>query len=417
MKAVRILVVDDEPDVGKLVERRFRRQIRGGEFEFRFAGDGQEALDTLDREEEIDLVITDINMPRMDGLTLLSRLSEGSDEIHTLVVSAYGDMENIRTAMNRGAFDFVTKPIDFEDLEKTIQKAVTSLRKFRKVNADKASAERAQANLSRYFSPNLVMELVGSPDKLEAKAERRDLTFVFTDVTDFTPFVENMSPEAVLPVVNEYITGMTRVVFDHGGTVDKIVGDAVHAMFGAPLEQTDHAERGVRCALALDEFAEDFSKRQQTSGIAFGVTRVGVHTGSAVVGNFGDANYFNFTAYGDSVNTAARLQDANKHLGTRICVSAETASRAESFQGRAVGMLMLKGKSNGINAFEPLRNELVLSESMVAYARAFEALRAGSTDAPKLFASLIADHGEDPLAVFHLRRLLAGQCDVSIKLQ
>lgn len=140
MKAVRILVVDDEPDVGKLVERRFRRQIRGGEFEFRFAGDGQEALDTLDREEEIDLVITDINMPRMDGLTLLSRLSEGSDEIHTLVVSAYGDMENIRTAMNRGAFDFVTKPIDFEDLEKTIQKAVTSLRKFRKVNVDKASA-------------------------------------------------------------------------------------------------------------------------------------------------------------------------------------------------------------------------------------------------------------------------------------
>lgn len=226
-----------------------------------------------------------------------------------------------------------------------------------------------------------------------------------------------MSPEAVLPVVNEYITGMTRVVFDHGGTVDKIVGDAVHAMFGAPLEQTDHAERGVRCALALDEFAEDFSKRQQTSGIAFGVTRVGVHTGSAVVGNFGDANYFNFTAYGDSVNTAARLQDANKHLGTRICVSAETASRAESFQGRAVGMLMLKGKSNGINAFEPLRNELVLSESMVDYARAYEALRAGSTDAPKLFASLIADHGEDPLAVFHLRRLLAGQCDVSIKLQ
>lgn len=416
MKAVRILIVDDEPDVGKLVERRFRRQIRNGEFEFCFAGDGQDALDTLANEEEIDLVITDINMPRMDGLTLLSRLGEISDEMHALVVSAYGDMKNIRIAMNRGAFDFVTKPIDFEDLEKTIQKAVTSLRKFRKVSADKASAERAQANLSRYFSPNLVRELVRSPDRLEARAERRDLTFVFTDVTDFTPFVENMSPEAVLPVVNEYITGMTQVVFEHGGTVDKIVGDAVHAMFGAPLDQTDHAQRGVRCALALDDFAENFRIRLQENDVAYGVTRVGVHTGSAVVGNFGDENYFNFTAYGDSVNTAARLQDANKHLGTRICTSAETVSRVAGFQGRAIGMLMLKGKSNGIEAFEPMRKNLAVSESMVAYTRAFEALRAGSTEAPKLFASLVADHGEDPLAVFHLQRLLAGQNDISIKL-
>src|SRR6478609_8910014 len=115
----RILVVDDEPDVESLVLQKFRRQLRDGTVTFVFARDGIEALATLKTNGGFDLVVTDINMPRMDGLSLLQ---ESEERVSTIVVSAYGDMPNIRTAMNRGAFDFVTKPLDFADLEMTIAK-------------------------------------------------------------------------------------------------------------------------------------------------------------------------------------------------------------------------------------------------------------------------------------------------------
>lgn len=124
----RILVVDDEPDVQHLIKRRFRQQIRQGEFDFDFACDGQEALDRIEHNGNFDIVLSDINMPRMDGLTLLGHLREHSEPMKTIIVSAYGDMDNIRTAMNRGAFDFVTKPINFDDLLATIDKSLDELK-------------------------------------------------------------------------------------------------------------------------------------------------------------------------------------------------------------------------------------------------------------------------------------------------
>lgn len=127
----RILVVDDEPDFQDLIKRRFRKQIRNSEFEFKFALDGQEALDYIGNNEQFDIVLSDINMPRMDGLTLLSHLREHSSVMKIVIISAYGDMENIRTAMNHGAFDFVTKPINFEDLSVTIDKSLAELKYFK----------------------------------------------------------------------------------------------------------------------------------------------------------------------------------------------------------------------------------------------------------------------------------------------
>ena len=123
----RILVVDDEPDVQDLIKRKFRKQIRKGEFEFDFALDGQQALDRIKETGQFDIVLSDINMPRMDGLTLLNHLREHTSVMKTIIVSAYGDMDNIRTAMNRGAFDFVTKPINFDDLLLTIDKSLEEL--------------------------------------------------------------------------------------------------------------------------------------------------------------------------------------------------------------------------------------------------------------------------------------------------
>src|SRR5271165_4910062 len=137
-----ILVVDDEPDLEVLVQQRFRRQIRGGEFGFRFARDGVEALDMIANGDDFDMVLSDINMPRMDGLTLLQKIQETDDPLSTVIVSAYGDMANIRTAMNRGAFDFITKPIDFADLEKTLDKTLRDLHALREVRQQRDAALR-----------------------------------------------------------------------------------------------------------------------------------------------------------------------------------------------------------------------------------------------------------------------------------
>jgi adenylate cyclase len=155
--SARILVVDDEPDLEALVLQKFRHQIRGGAVSFLFARDGIEALATLKTNGGIHLVVTDINMPRMDGLTLLEKLQGAEDKLSTIIVSAYGDMANIRTAMNRGAFDFVTKPIDFVDLEATIAKTLRHIEFLRNARQRQAAAERAYASLSRYFSPNLAV--------------------------------------------------------------------------------------------------------------------------------------------------------------------------------------------------------------------------------------------------------------------
>ena len=129
--STKILVVDDEPDLELLITQRFRRQIRDGRFTFVFAHNGLEALARLEENPNVDLILSDINMPEMDGLTLLTRLPQTPNQLKAVMVSAYGDLQNIRTAMNRGAFDFVTKPIDFDDLETTIHKTIQELVKLR----------------------------------------------------------------------------------------------------------------------------------------------------------------------------------------------------------------------------------------------------------------------------------------------
>ena len=125
--AAKILVVDDEPQLERLIKQRFRKKIKDKQYEFTFAQDGPQALALLKENSHTDIVLTDINMPKMDGLTFLTKLDEFDSSLKAIMVSAYGDMKNIRTAMNRGAYDFVTKPIDFEDLEATIKKAVKEL--------------------------------------------------------------------------------------------------------------------------------------------------------------------------------------------------------------------------------------------------------------------------------------------------
>lgn len=414
--SARILVVDDEPDLEQLIVQRFRRQIRDGSMSFAFAHDGVSALEVLDGDPTVDMVISDINMPRMDGLTLLGRLQERPGNMSTVIVSAYGDISNVRTAMNRGAFDFVMKPIDFADLEATIDKTLRSVEVTRGYQRRQQEAERARAQLSRYFSPSLADSLAAAADGIDLGAQRRVVTSLFTDIQGFTTLAEGLEPSLIGPLLNEYLVGMTEIVFEHGGTLVKIIGDALNVLFGAPAEQPDHAGRAVACALALDACSEAFRARWRDRGVAVGVTRIGVNTGMALVGSFGGGRFFDYTAYGDTINTAARLEAANKQLGTRICVSGGVVEAVADFRGRPVGQVLLRGRSEAIAAFEPLSAERHASALTAAYRDAYAKAAAHDGGAVAAFAALLGQDSGDGLVGFHLKRLLAGQTGVAVAL-
>jgi adenylate cyclase len=317
-------------------------------------------------------------------------------------------MSNIRTAMNRGAFDFVTKPIDFADLEKTIAKTVRHIELLREARHRQVAAERAYASLSRYFSPNLAQRLASDVDAIDLGGQRREIATIFSDIAGFTELVEALEPSVLGPLLNDYLSGMTDVVFAHDGTVAKIVGDALHILFGAPGKQPDHADRAVACSLALDAYSQSFRERWHGKGVALGITRIGAHAGPAIVGNFGGGRFFDYTAYGHTINVASRLEVANKQLGTRTLVSAALAGRVEHFRGRPVGDLVLRGRTEAIRAFEPFQAERCDHAVAESYQKAFALLEAVDPRAMAAFAAHVGNHPTDQLASFHLKRLLSG---------
>ncbi len=249
------------------------------------------------------------------------------------------------------------------------------------------------------------------------EVHRREVATIFTDITSFTSLVENTAPEVLGALLNEYMGGMTDIVFAHEGTVAKIIGDAIQILFNAPGDQPDYATRAIACAHDLDVWAEGFRARWKSEGVSFGATRIGVHAGPALVGNFGGSRFFDYTAYGDTINTAARLEAANKFLGTRICVSATVAGGTEAFKGRPVGDLVLRGRSEPLRAYEPLAAATFEGPATTQYCEAFARLEAGDAAAMPAFAALVGLHADDALAGFHLRRLLNGAKGVRMQLE
>ncbi len=209
--------------------------------------------------------------------------------------------------------------------------------------------------MAKYVAEDVVKQLEAEPWRLNLGGERRELTYVFTDIAGFTTLSEQTEPAVLVAALNEYLDGASKVVLDHHGTIDKFIGDAVVAMFGAFDDTGKHPAEAVACALALDRFASDFAARQRTErNLDFGITRIGVNTGSVIVGNFGGEARFDYTSIGDTVNTAARLEGANKYLGTRICVAGSTAGRVTGIAFRPIGALKVKGRNEALEVFEPL---------------------------------------------------------------
>ncbi len=267
---------------------------------------------------------------------------------------------------------------------------------------------------STYVSPNLVRHLIDNPGALALGGEKRECSFVLTDLAGFTRFMEKTDPSDVVDLLNNYFDEMIKIAFRHDGTIDRIVGDALAVMFSAPVIQPDHATRAVACALEMDAFARGFARARQAEGVNLGRTRIGVHTGVVLVGNIGGKSMFDYRALGSPINTTARLEGANKYLGTHVCVSKATVAKCQDFIGRPVGTLVMKGKSRGIETFEPLEKKEAEFPGTAAYLAAFRLLERKAPGTREAFTALVRDFPDDPLAAFHLERLKHGETGVTV---
>lgn len=287
---------------------------------------------------------------------------------------------------------------------------------FRHIYIEQSQAWIKHA-FSRYISPNRVEFLVNHPDELELGGQRRQCSFVFTDLEDFTSLMENIDPADAVGLLNTYLENMITIAFAHQGTLDRIVGDSVAIMFSAPVRQPDHQQRALDCALAMHDFADNYSRQCQRRNIAFGRTRIGVHSGEVIVGNFGGKTIFDYRALGDTVNTASRLEGANKYLGTTICVSEATLAGCRGVTVRPIGRLLLKGKINALKVFEPLASSSLDVRAFDDYQTAYRLLFAASGEALAAFRRLAERYPSDPLAALHLARLRAGETGDGIELR
>ncbi|WP_108662630.1 adenylate/guanylate cyclase domain-containing protein [Acuticoccus kandeliae] len=271
-----------------------------------------------------------------------------------------------------------------------------------RLQSDRRERLRMRAMFGRYVNPRVVDRLVDSGTDPALGGERREITHLFTDLEGFTALAEGLEPEVTAAVLNTYLDGIITRILAKEGTVDKLVGDAVVAFFGAPDAQSDHASRAVDAAREIAAFTEAMRGEWAAKGVRLGATRVGVHTGVAVVGNFGGRHFFDYTAIGDSVNVAARLEGANRTIGTRVLVSAATRAEAAG-DYRRVGRIRVKGRRETVEVFEPV------AAPDADYEAAFAALEGGDGGAG--FKRLAAVRPDDPLVAFQARRLAAGAVD------
>jgi adenylate cyclase len=343
----KILVVDDEVDLEVLIKQKFRRQIRNKEFEFVFAMNGVDALVKLKQNEDIDIVLSDINMPEMDGLTLLSKIPDVSPLIKTVIISAYGDMENIRSAMNKGAYDFICKPVNFEDLETTILKTITQVSQIKEtVRAIKEN------NILRMYVDETVLKYMNRKEfeKSLVLSDTVDATVVFIDICRFTTITENEKPDFVVSLLNRYFDVMVKEILAQNGYVDKFIGDAIMAVFRGEF----HLDRAIDSCLAVRRQIEGLSKINENASFSPKVS-IGINSGEMISGNIGSESLrrFDFTVIGEAVNLAQALQTAADE-GQIIITESSYKNVQESFSCRKVGEVHLKNKKDPVTVYEVL---------------------------------------------------------------
>jgi adenylate cyclase len=341
----KILVADDETDLEMLIKQKFRQKIREQQYEFIFAINGNDALEKIQQHPDIDILLSDINMPEMDGLTLLSRMGETSPLIKSVIVSAYGDMENIRTAMNRGAFDFITKPINFEDLSLTMEKTILHVSQIKETI--KAIKEN---NILKMYVDETVLNFMGGREFETSLMvnENVEATVAFIDICSFTSISENEPPDNVVKLLNNYFDVMVKEIIAQGGYIDKFIGDAIMAVFRGNF----HLDRAIDASIAVRAKINGLPVLSDTISFVPKVS-IGINSGEMISGNIGSASLrrLDYTVIGDTVNTAQRLQSA-ANPGQIIISESCYQKVKESFNCNKVGEVKLKNKANPVMIYE-----------------------------------------------------------------
>ncbi|MBF9254929.1 response regulator [Pontibacter sp. 172403-2] len=342
----KILVVDDEVDMELLIKQKFRKKIRENVYEFVFARNGVEALAKLKEHPDVDVVLSDINMPEMDGLTLLSKLPEASPIIKTVIVSAYGDMVNIRTAMNRGAFDFVCKPIDFDDLDLTVAKTIEHVVQLRKT----LQAIKENNILKMYVDESVLNFMTHQEFENSLLVnEAVEASIMFVDICCFTAIAEHVSANTVVNLLNKIFDLMVHEIIEQKGRVDKFLGDAVMAVF----RDKYHLDRCVEAALAIRKRLKAFEETLPDNSVFRPEVSIGINSGEVISGNIGSASLrrLDYTVIGDTVNVAQRLQSIAQP-GQIVVTHKAYEQIKESFCCAEIGEVKLKNKTAPIIVYE-----------------------------------------------------------------
>ena len=338
----KILVADDETDLELLIRQKFRQKIRDKQYEFVFAINGNDALQKIVENPDVEIVLSDINMPEMDGLTLLTKLNESSPLTKTVMVSAYGDMENIRTAMNRGAFDFVTKPVNFADLELTMEKTIHHITQIKET----LQAIKENNILKMYVDEN-VLSFMGSRE-YEASLmvnETVEATVAFIDICKFTSISENETPDTVVSLLNRYFDLIVKEIIAQNGIIDKFIGDCVMAVFKGEY----HLDRAIDSCITIRNKIESLPSENNFSP----KVSIGINSGEMISGNIGSSTLrrLDYTVIGDTVNTAQRLQ--SMATGSQIVITEDSYYKVkQSFNCNKIGAVSLKNKSADVVIYE-----------------------------------------------------------------
>lgn len=344
---IKILVADDEVDLETLIKQKFRKQIRDQKYEFVFAMNGNDAMAKIQEHPDVSMVLSDINMPEMDGLTLLGLINDSNPLLKTIMVSAYGDMDNIRSAMNRGAFDFVCKPVNFDDLEVTIEKTNRHI-----LQVKETLQAIKENNILRMYVDEAVLKFMGTQqfeDSLMIN-ETVECTVAFIDICGFTSITEKAPADTVVKLLNKYFDVMVKEIIAQKGHVDKFIGDAVMAVFRGDFQ----LDRAIDACLSVR--AQIAALPQEENAIGFmPEVSIGINSGELISGNIGSANLrrLDYTVVGDVVNTASRLQSIAK-AGQIVIPQAAYEKVKQSFNCKSIGEVSLKNKQHPMNVYEVL---------------------------------------------------------------
>lgn len=272
----------------------------------------------------------------------------------------------------------------------------------RSVGAEKR--EYVQGALNKYLPPDVANQIVADPDRLSLRGEKREIYAIFTDLEGFTKLSHAIEPEMVAILLNRYLDKMSEIVLEFGGTIDKFVGDAVVAFWGAPIARPDDADRAAQCAVAMWRFGEEFRQSTPDGVPPIGRTRVGLHFGEAIVGNFGGEERIQYTALGDAMNTAARLESANKQTDTVVLASREAVENVTMVDFRCLGRVTLSGRATPVEIHEPVLEITAGSAAMLD--SLYQEFEQGNERAREKIAELAAENADDAALQNFAKRLI-----------